>query len=117
MGRKQKEQLKMRFFKLLVGRHNEAGIDYDAGDIIETSNDLVAMFDEKFEEAKALDTPDDVSGEYDQDCTEEYTVTEGIRVCRKGSWYYVLQDSVVKNESGLRKDDIQEFIDGLDSND
>lgn len=107
MGRKESKDK----YRLLTGSHMEGKVEYVAGlnDVIESDNDLCTMFPNKFEK---LSKPSNVpSMEFDEDVTENYEVEEGTRVYRKGSWCYLVVDGSIQNEKGLRKEDVQEFID------
>ena len=48
---------KTRKFKAIRGKHDEAGVTYGRGEIVETENDLVAMFPNRFEEIVVTEAP------------------------------------------------------------
>lgn len=116
-------------FKNLGGNHDENGVIYVKGDIIESDRDLDEMFTHKFQRvaeappepkrkklkvkkkstAKPPQEPADKRG---VDVTEEFDPGEGLKIFRRGSKFHVYEEDSTDplNDKGLNKVDVESFV-------
>ena len=125
MGRKKDKKEEVggnKVYRLLIGSHNEKGVTHVAGlnDQIVSDKPLDEMFVNKFTclgKEGAVDKEPIEDDKFDSIVTEEFIVEGGVSVGRKGSWYFVVKDGTIQNEKGLRKEEVQDFIETLQSED
>ena len=124
-------------FKVLAGRHTAAGVVYSKDDVIESDQDLVALFgDNKFQrdlEAEmkkaspvSKPTADPVqktkkktaSAKKPKDVTADFqsAVDNDLIVTKNGKKYFVAEKDTPEDylhEDSLKKSEVEEFIDEL----
>ena len=114
-------------FKILFGSHSDTTKTYQAGDVIESEVDLVAVFGEKFqsvsdevqvrfpseepqEEPVQEETKEEPVGE---DVTNQFDVSnfeDGLKVFKRKRKYFVCIDGEEINQEGLSKKNVLPFV-------
>jgi len=98
-------------FRLLSGRHVEAGVSYSAGDIVESKLNLAEVFVNKFEpvKSKAKSAPADERG---KEVTKQFPVAVAIEieVFKTTKGYNAYDNGELLNDSPIKKADMTAFL-------
>jgi hypothetical protein len=123
-------------FKLVIGSHSDIENTYQAGDVVESEIDLVAVFGEKFqsvsdevevrfpsEEAQEEPVEKEVQEEpvekevqeepVGEDVTNQFDVSnfeDGLKVFKRKRKYFVCIDGEEINQEGLSKKNVLPFV-------
>jgi hypothetical protein len=118
-------------FKLLLGSHSDTTKTYQAGDVIESEVDLVALFGSKFEsvsdeievrfpseekqeEPKEEPVQEETKQELvEEDVTNQFEVEnfeDGLKIFKRKRKYFVCIDGEDINQEGLSKKNVLPFV-------
>ena len=114
-------------FKLVIGSHSDIENTYQAGDVVESEIDLVAVFGEKFqsvsdevevrfpsEEAQEEPVEKEVQEEHvGEDVTDQFDDSkfeDGLKVFKRKRKYFVCIDGEEINQEGRSKKNVLPFV-------